>query len=312
MNQETSRIGVVFPGQGSQYVGMCRDIYEAHSSARDLFDTASRELGFDLAEVCFDGPEEKLAQTRVTQPAIFVHSVAVFNLLRERGLEPWIVAGHSLGEYSALVAAGYLDFEEGISLVGLRGRLMQEAGEKAPGTMAAIIGLEHPDVSRLCMESAEVVVPANVNAPGQVVISGSVAGVDQVIESAKAAGARMAKKLNVSGAFHSPLMEYATGPMRERLAHAWIKKAAVAVIANVTAHAEEDPEVIRELLARQITSPVLWTDSIREMSGRGVREIIECGPGNVLAGLCRRIDRELEVTSVGTLEQLDSYGHESV
>ncbi len=301
------KTAVIFPGQGSQFVGMGRDLFEAFAPVREMFGRASEKLGFDLAKVCFEGPEDELAQTRVTQPAIFVHSVAVFRLLAERGLEPAIAAGHSLGEYSALTAAGFVDFEEAIELVGLRGRLMQEAGDKAPGAMAAVIGLDNAVLEGLCRDSGEVVVPANLNAPGQVVVSGSVKGVDAVLEAAQKAGARMAKKLKVSGAFHSPLMGYACAPMRERLAAADIHAGQIPLVPNVTAAVEENPETLRELLVRQIVSPVLWTASISTISGIGIKKFIEVGPGNVLAGLCRRIERELEVTSVGTLEQLESY-----
>jgi len=301
------KTAVIFPGQGSQFVGMGRDLFEAFTPVREMFGRASEKLGFDLAKVCFEGPEDELAQTRVTQPAIFVHSVAVFRLLAERGLEPVIAAGHSLGEYSALTAAGFVDFEEAIELVGLRGRLMQEAGDKAPGAMAAVIGLDNAVLDGLCRDSGEVVVPANLNAPGQVVVSGSVKGVDAVLEAAQKAGARMAKKLKVSGAFHSPLMDYACAPMRERLAAADIHAGKIPLVPNVTAMVEKNPETLRELLVRQIVSPVLWTASISTISGMGIKKFIEVGPGNVLAGLCRRIERELEVTSVGTLEQLESY-----
>lgn len=304
---EAVKTAVVFPGQGSQFVGMGRDLFEAQASVRELFGLASDKLGFDLARVCFEGPEDELAQTRVTQPAIFVHSVAVYNLLAKRGLCPCMAAGHSLGEYSALVAAGFVDFDEAIELVGLRGRLMQEAGQKAPGAMAAVIGLEAGILAGLCHESGETVVPANINAPGQVVISGSVKGVDMVLEAAQKAGARMAKKLKVSGAFHSPLMEYACAPMRERLTSADIHNGRMPLVPNVTARAEENPETLRELLVRQIISPVLWTESVRAISAVGIRKIIEVGPGSVLAGLCKRIDRDIEVKSVGTLEQLESY-----
>jgi [acyl-carrier-protein] S-malonyltransferase len=304
---QTAKTAVVFPGQGSQFVGMGRDLHEAFSEVRALFGQASRILGFDLAALCFNGPEEELSQTRVTQPAIFVHSVAAFRLLQAKGLSPDMVAGHSLGEYSALTAAGYLDFEEAVSLVGLRGELMQSAGEKSPGTMAAVIGLEFARVEELCASATGTVVPANINAPGQVVVSGSLDGVEQVMEAARQAGARLVKKLKVSGAFHSPLMAFAAGPMAKRLEKTRINPAGVPLVPNVTARSENDPERIRTLLVEQITSPVRWAESVEEMAARGVKVILEVGPGNVLAGLCRRISKDLEITSIGTLDQVNAW-----
>ncbi|OGG03494.1 MAG: [acyl-carrier-protein] S-malonyltransferase [Candidatus Glassbacteria bacterium RIFCSPLOWO2_12_FULL_58_11] len=301
------KTAVVFPGQGSQFVGMGKDLFENSEPSRALFKLASEKLGYDLAEVCFNGPEEELSQTRVTQPAIYVHSVAVFRLLEEKGFKADFAAGHSLGEYSALTAAGFLSFEEGLELVGLRGRLMQEAGEKAPGAMAAVIGLEDRRVEELCRETGETVVPANFNAPGQLVVSGSLQGVDKLIEAAQKAGARLVKKLKVSGAFHSPLMSYAAAAMRERLAQAKIVSGRIPVVANVSAGFETDPERIRDLLVEQITSPVRWTDSVETLAAGGALRFVEAGPGNVLSGLCRRIKRELEITSIGKLEEIKAF-----
>ena len=298
---------VIFPGQGSQFAGMGRDLYQNHSEVRQLFQKAEEILGFDLADCCFNGDETQLSQTRITQPAIFVHSVAVYSLLKDKGFVPDLAAGHSLGEYSALVAAGAFTFEEGLSLVSLRGELMQQAGESAPGTMAAVIGLEDSRVEELCRVIEDTVVVANYNSPGQVVVSGSLSGVERLMEEAKNAGARIVKKLKVSGAFHSPLMAYAAGPMQERLAAAKIEKPRIPVVANVTAECETDPERIRRLLVDQITHPVRWSASIRKMITLGVNSFIEAGPGNVLAGLCRRIDRSVEVTSIGKEEQLADF-----
>lgn len=276
---ETPGIAAIFPGQGSQSVGMGRDLYERYPLARELFDRAAGVLGFDLARLCFEGPEEELAQTRVTQPAIFVHSLVVFRLLEQRGFAPALAAGHSLGEYSALAAAGFFSFEEGLALVARRGELMQQAGAAAPGTMAAVIGLEDSRVEELCRAAGSLVVPANFNAPGQVVISGAPAGVEQVMQAAKAAGARLVQQLKVSGAFHSPLVAAAAEGMRRRLAEAVIEPGRIPVVANVTADFVTAPEAVRELLVRQITSPVRWTESFRRMLAAGATGFVEVGPG---------------------------------
>jgi len=297
----------VFPGQGSQFVGMGRDLCESSGRVRELYAQAGEALGVDLARLSFEGPEEKLNQTVNTQPAIFVHSLAAWYLLEEKGFEPSMVAGHSLGEYSALAAAGFFSFEEGLSLVALRGSLMQQAGDKAPGTMAAIIGLEDHLVQQLCDEAADTVVPANYNSPGQVVISGTVGGVGKVMEKAKQAGARWVKELRVSGAFHSPLMEYAVPPMKERLERAAIARGKVAVVPNVTASPITDPEKVRVLLVEQITSAVRWSESVRAMLASGVTRFVEVGPGNVLSGLCRRIERNVETVTVGKAEEIQQF-----
>ena len=301
------KTALVFPGQGSQFAGMGQDFYESFKTARQLFDRAGRLLDFDLAACCFRGPEEELSQTRITQPAIFVHSLAVFFILQDRGLKADIMAGHSLGEYSALVAAGYLDFEQGLSLVARRGQLMQEAGEEFPGAMAAVLGLEDDRLEKLCAKDPAQVVVANLNCPGQIVISGEVEGVERVMEAAQGAGARIVKKLKVSGAFHSSLMEDAREKMSLNLAEVSFKQGNIPVVANITAKPENDPEKMRDLLARQITGPVLWQASIERMIAWGVGRFLELGPGNVLTGLIRRIDRNMEVGTIGTIEQIKGF-----
>ncbi len=296
----------LFPGQGSQYVGMGRDVYQQFPVAREIFDRAEEILEFPLKQLCFEGPEEELKQTRYTQPAIFVHSLAMDRLLRERGIVPEGTAGHSLGEYSALVSAGALSFEDGLRLVKIRGELMQVAGEKHPGTMAAIIGLDGQQVEAVCREAADagVVKPANFNCPGQIVISGAVPAVHRAMEIAKQKGARIVKELVVSGAFHSPLMEDALQGLVEALQTVSIQAPAVPVYSNVEAGPVSDPEKIRELLKRQLLSPVLWENILRNMITDGFDRFFEVGPGKVLQGLLKRTAREFTCSPVGKAEEL--------
>ena len=287
---------------------MGRDLWERYPAARALFEEADEALGFSLSELCFNGPEEELKQTAVTQPAVFVHSVAAWRLLAARGAEPACTAGHSLGEYSALVAAGALEFAEGLQLVKRRGELMQQAGAERPGTMAAIIGLDDEQVVELCQQAAEagIVVPANFNAPGQLVVSGEEAGVARLGELANEAGAKRVIPLPVSGAFHSPLMEPAARQMEGLLRQAALQAPRVPVITNVTARPLEDPEELRQNLVDQITQPVRWTESIQCLSGMGIGTALEIGPGAVLKGLARRIERKLEVHSAGQAEEIEA------
>jgi len=301
-----SKFAYIFPGQASQTVGMAADLYAAQASVRALFSRADEVLGFALSELCFNGPEEQLAQTAVTQPAVFAHSVAAFQLLEEQGLVPAAVAGHSLGEYSALVAAGALDFEAGLQLVKDRSRFMQDAGDAQPGSMAVLIGLEDASVIALCAQVADVgtVVAANFNAPGQVVVSGEKAAVARLGELAREAGVKRFVELAVSGAFHSPLMQPAAEHMRALLEAAPIRAPRVPVITNVSATAVEDPEVLRADLIKQITHSVRWTESMGILVEMGFERAVEVGPGSVLKGLMKRIARDVKILGAGTVDDI--------
>src|SRR5512143_967909 len=295
----------VFPGQGSQYVGMGRDLYERNFVAREFFERADALLGFPLSTICFEGPDDLLRQTENTQPAIFVHSIVAARLAELGGAA--MAAGHSLGEYSALVFADAMTFEEGLKLVRLRGTLMQKAGEEHPGTMAAVVGLEPAAVEKLCREaSAEgVVQPANFNAPGQIVISGSVPGVRKGMELARARGAKLVKELVVSGAFHSPLMQQAREGLSAALASAPITDARIPVYANVSARPVQNAGEIRTLLEQQLTSAVRWDESVRRMAAAGATSFVELGPGKVLQGLIKRTAPGAETRGIDTYGDLE-------
>lgn len=291
----------IFPGQGSQYVGMGKDLYEGDSQARALFDKADTILGFPLSRICFEGPEEELKQTKNTQPAIFLHSMIVFSLIKDP--KPTMTAGHSLGEYSALVATGALTFEDGLKLVRIRGELMQRAGTLQDGTMAAVVGLDSKIISEICAEasSSGIVQAANFNSPGQIVISGSITGVHKALELAKARGAKLTKELPVSGAFHSPLMDSACSGLKTALDETQIQDAEVPVYANVTAKPVQKANEIRELLFRQLTNPVRWDESVSNMVADGATMFVEIGPGKVLQGLVKRIDGTVETRGIEKL-----------
>ena len=288
----------IFPGQGSQYVGMAKDFFEADAESRALVARADEILGVPLSTLCFEGPEEELKQTRNTQPAIFLHSILAWKKIANTRGE--MAAGHSLGEYSALVAAGAMTFEDGLQLVRLRGELMQKAGEEQKGTMAAIVGLLPEVIEDLCKEASQagIVQPANFNSPGQIVISGSVEGVRKGVELAKARGAKLAKELVVSGAFHSPLMASARDGLKKKLDETRIVDAAIPVYANVTAEPVTKADEIRDLLVRQLTSPVRWEESVMHMVRDGATAFLEIGPGKVLQGLVKRIASSATVAGV--------------
>ncbi len=280
----------VFPGQGAQFVGMGKDLYETNAEARVLFDKANEILGFRITDLMFEGTEEDLRQTKVTQPAIFLHSVILAKSLGDE-FKPDMVAGHSLGEFSALVAAGALSFEEGLKLVSARAHAMQKACEARPSTMAAVLALPDDKVEALCAEVDDIVAPANYNCPGQVVISGTLEGIDAACEKMLAAGAKRALKLKVGGAFHSPLMQPAQEELAEAIAAAKFQTPVCPVYQNVDAKPHTDPEEIKENLIKQLTAPVRWTQDVEAMIADGADAFIELGPGSVLQGLVKKINR---------------------
>jgi [acyl-carrier-protein] S-malonyltransferase len=282
-------IAYIFPGQGAQFVGMGKDLYEKFPSACDQFEKANSLLGFRITDLMFSGTDEDLRQTKVTQPAIFLHSVILASVLGNN-FRPDMVAGHSLGELSALVANKSLSFEDGLLLVAKRALAMQKACEITPSTMAAIIGAEDGVVEEVCSSVNAVVVPANYNSPGQIVISGSVEGIDLAIEALKSRGVKRAIKLSVGGAFHSPLMEPARAELEEAVNTTNFNKPLCPIYQNVTAKPSTDPAVIRKNLAAQLTSPVRWTQSVLNMIADGADTFTEVGPGNVLQGLVRKIN----------------------
>jgi len=289
-------IAYVFPGQGAQYIGMGKDLYDNFPKAKDMFNKANNILKFKITDIMFDGTEEELKQTNVTQPAIFLHSAILAKLLGD-DFKPDMVAGHSLGEFSALVANKTLSFEDGITLVSKRAAAMQKACESEPSTMAAIIGLDDSIVENICKEIDEIVVPANYNTPGQLVISGSVAGIDKAIVLLNEAGAKRALKLKVGGAFHSPLMEPARIELAEAIAATKFNQGISPIYQNVTGQPVNDPEIIKSNLIQQLVSPVQWTQTMKNMLADGVTKVIEVGPGKVLQGMFKKIDRKLNTES---------------
>jgi len=291
----------IFPGQGAQFVGMGKDLYERSDKARELFEKANEILGFRITDIMFDGTDEDLKQTKVTQPAIFLHSVILAKVLGD-DFKPDMAAGHSLGEFSALVSAGALSFEDGLRLVAARANAMQKACEIQPSTMAAILGLDDFTVEDVCERATDVVVPANYNCPGQLVISGSIAGVDYACEKLLAAGAKRALKLNVGGAFHSPLMQSAKMELEHAIANTEIKEPICPIYQNIDAKPYTDPAKIKHNLIEQLTGPVRWTQTMMHMLEDGATSFTEVGPGSVLQGLVKKVDRAA-VTSSAALPQ---------
>ena len=286
----------VFPGQGAQFPGMGKDIYEASADAKQMFEKANEILGFSITDIMFGEDAEALKQTKVTQPAIFLHSVILAKVLRD-SFKPEMVAGHSLGEFSALVSAGYLSFEDGLKLVSQRAIAMQKACEQNPSTMAAVLGLENEVVEQICSEIEEIVVPANYNCPGQLVISGSNKGIDIACEKLTEAGARRALKLPVGGAFHSPLMEPARAELENAIDSTNFSEGVCPIYQNVTATAITNPEEIKENLKKQLTASVLWTQTMQKMIADGLTSVTEVGPGKVLQGLFKKVDRKIDSSS---------------
>lgn len=288
--------GYVFPGQGAQFSGMGKDLYDNSEKAKELFNKANEILGFDITKIMFEGSDEELKQTKVTQPAIFLHSTILAEVLGD-DFKPNMVAGHSLGELSALVANKTLAFEDGLRLVYQRALAMQEACEKEPSTMAAILGLEDDVVEAVCEEVDGIVVAANYNCPGQLVISGAIDAIDKACELATEKGAKRALKLPVGGAFHSPLMEPARENLAKAIAETTFSKPTCPVYQNVTASAVSNPDEIKENLMAQLTAPVRWTQTMKAMIADGCEEIVEVGPGKVLQGLFKKVDRKFPTSS---------------
>lgn len=286
----------VFPGQGAQFVGMGQDLYNLNEGTKALFEKANEILGFRITDIMFNGTDEDLKQTKVTQPAIFLHSVALATALGD-SFKPDMVAGHSLGEFSALVAAGALSFEDGLKLVSQRANAMQKACEIEPSTMAAILGLEDSVVENICAQIEDVVVPANYNCPGQLVISGSITGVDKACALLTEAGAKRALKLNVGGAFHSPLMEPAKVELQAAIESTEIRTPNCPIYQNVDAKPYTSPAEIKSNLIAQLTGAVRWTQTVQNMLADGAEAFVEVGPGNVLQGLVKKVDRQVQTSS---------------
>ncbi|MEW6661270.1 MAG: ACP S-malonyltransferase [Bacillota bacterium] len=302
-----TRIALVFPGQGSQAVGMGLEMAQKYQEAQEVFNQADTKLGFPLSDLCFHGPEEELKLTVNTQPAVLAASIACLRVLETTGIDFDIAAGHSLGEYSALVAAGVMEFPDALGIVRERGRLMEEALPAGQGGMAAVMGLAFEEIEKICNEAANegIVAPANYNSPGQLVIAGDMAALHLAIHLAKQAGAKRVILLPVSGPFHSPLMEPAGKKLAEVLAGIPLAKTRKKVVANVTADFVETPEEVRAALVRQVSSPVRWEESVLKMVAHGVDTFVEIGPGTVLSGLIKKIDKNVRVLNIQDLASLE-------
>jgi [acyl-carrier-protein] S-malonyltransferase len=296
----------LFPGQGSQFVGMAKDLFDEFQFAKDRFRQAENILGYNLAEIAFEGPDDILKQTQFTQPSIFVHSIIINDFLSSKGISPSAVAGHSLGEFSALVSAQALSFDDALSIVKVRANVMAKAGNLHPGSMAAILGADENQLETICNQSG-IVVPANLNAPGQVVISGEIDSITNAISTAKKIGIRRALPLNVSGAFHSPLMTSARVPLLEALDSVNFNDAKIPVYQNVNAEPVTKADELKSNILKQLESPVRWSEIISNMSRDGFTSFLEVGPGKVLQGLNKRILAEHESSSIGTKDQLEFY-----
>ncbi|QMV40210.1 ACP S-malonyltransferase [Cohnella cholangitidis] len=299
------KIAFVFPGQGAQAVGMGKDVYESHAAARAIFDQADAALGFSISKLAFEGPDDELRQTANTQPALLATSIALLEAYKAHGVKPDYVAGHSLGEYSALVAAGALAFDDAVRLVRARGQFMEQAVPSGQGAMAAVLGAERDALQTLCADiaaSGSIVELANVNCPGQIVVSGSADGVAAVAERGKEAGAKRVIPLDVSGPFHSSLMQPAANNLSAKLASTDFNDAQVPVVANVHAKPVTSGQELRELLVKQVVSPVQWEDTIKYLISEGVDTFVEIGSGTVLAGLIKKIDKSVQVISINSAE----------
>ena len=296
----------IFPGQGSQYVGMGSDFYSKSEKVRKLYRSAEKILGYNLAKISFNGPENKLNQTEFTQPAIFVHSVIMDDYLKNTGTNPEAVAGHSLGEFSALVSAGVVSFEDALQIIKVRSQSMADAEQVSPGTMAAIMGINNKQLKIICNQEG-IVVPANINSPEQVVISGEIEAINNALITAKKLGIRKVIKLNVSGAFHSPLMQSAREPLKKVINSVNFMDAKVPIYQNFIAQPILDTKIIRQNILNQLENPVLWVDTIVEMLNNGITEFIEVGPGKVLTGLNKHINRDILTYNFDKLKDLEAY-----